>query len=179
MKKLNCITEKYRKISDAYGIIGAVGLFLMVALTFIDVFMRYFFKNPITGSQEMMQFLMIITMYGAMAISAGNGMLLTVDAFTRKFNPTLRKFLRMIFTIMCTICAILMCEKMFEQFWYYVQNPLQRSSILKWSYAPFYFFAGVGLLLLSIELILEILLCIAALRSRTEAVCEKEESADD
>lgn len=148
----------YRKVTGAFGLIGAVGLFLMVALTFFDVILRYFFKMPITGSQEMVQFLMIITMYGGMPIAAGKGMLLSVDALVTKFHPTLRKILRLVFTVACAICSCLMCWKMFEQCLYYVHNPMLTSSILKWPFTPFYAFAGLGLLLLSIEMLLEIVL---------------------
>lgn len=164
MKAFQKVVDVFRKITGAFGLIGAVGLFLMVALTFVDVILRYVFGKPITGSQEMVEFLMIITMYGGMPYAAAQGMLLTVDALVKKFHPTVRKALRFFFTILCAFCASVMCQKIFTQFLYYVDNPMLKSSILKWPYTPFYFFAALGLFLLAIELILEIVLRAAELR---------------
>ncbi len=160
MKAFNKFVKGYRKTTDIFGLLGAIGLFIMVAITFIDVFMRYFFKAPIVGSQEMVQFTMIVTMFGGMACAASRGMLISVDAVTQKFHPTVRLVLKTVFDIASGICAVLMCEKMAEQAIYYISNPMQMSSILKWSYAPFYTFAAIGLAFLSIEVIIQIVLCI-------------------
>ena len=36
----------YRKVTGVFGLLGAVGLFIMVLITFADVFLRYFLKHP-------------------------------------------------------------------------------------------------------------------------------------
>lgn len=166
--------NSYRKVTGVFGVLGAIGLFLMVLITFFDVVMRYFLKHPIVGSQEMVEFLMVITMYGGMPVAAARGMLISVDAVAKKFSPTVRKILRLFFTILCAISACLMCWKVGQQCLYYANNPMLTSSILKWSYAPFYGFASLGLGLLSIELILEIGLCILAFFKNPACVNGKE-----
>lgn len=156
MNAFNNTLNGYRKVTSAFGLLGAVGLTLMVLITFADVILRYFIHSPIVGSQEMVEFLMIITMYGGMPYAASKGMLLSVDAVTKKFHPVARNILRLVFTIMCAVAACLMCWKVSQHFTYYVGNPMLTSPILKWSYAPFYGYAALGLGLLSIEMILEI-----------------------
>lgn len=179
LKAFNKTVELFRKLTGAFGLIGAVGLFLMVALTFVDVILRYFFKSPITGSQEMVQFLMVITMYGGMPYAAAKGMLLTVDALAKKFHPAVRRSLRLFFTVLCAVSSGMMCVKIFQQFQYYLNNPMQKSSILKWPFTPFYFFAALGLFLLSVELILEIVLCAADFRRGAGPASEKEEIVNE
>lgn len=186
MKAFNKFVRGYRKTTDLFGLLGAIGLFIMVGITFIDVFMRYFFKAPIVGSQEMVQFTMIITMFGGMACAASRGMLISVDAVTQKFHPTVRLILKTVFNIASGACTILMCEKMAEQAMYYISNPLQISTILKWSYAPFYTFAAIGLAFLSIEVIIQIILCIFKFINNSQHVTmvgenqkEKEEEVID
>ena len=170
MKAFNRLTAGYRKVTDVFGLLGSIGLFLMVAITFIDVFMRYFFKAPIVGSQEMVQFTMVVTMFGGMACAASRGMLISVDAITQKFHPMLRHTLKFIFTILGAACSVIMCIKMIEQAIYYIKNPMQVSPILKWSYVPFYVFAALGLLFLSIEMIIQIVLCIFKYINKEQAI---------
>lgn len=156
LKAYNSVVSAFRKLTGIFGLVGALGLFLMVAITFVDVIMRYFIKHPIVGSQELVEFLMVITMYGGMPYAAAKGMLITVDALAKKFHPIVRRVLRFFFTVLCAACSWLMCAKVFEQFLYHLNNPMLKSSILKFSYAPFYCFAAIGLLLLAIEMTLEI-----------------------
>lgn len=165
----------YRKGTSVFSVLGGIGLFLMVLITFLDVVMRYFIHHPIVGSQEMVEFLMIVTMYGGMPFAAAKGMLLSVDAVAKKFSPVVRKTLRLVFTILCATCACLMCYKVGQQCLYYINNPMLTSSILKWSYAPFYGYAALGLGLLSIEMILEVGLCIFAFFKKDSVAVEGEE----
>ncbi len=158
LRRFKTLVEGYRKVTGLFGLVGAAGLFLMVALTFCDVILRYIFHAPITGSQEMMQFLMIITMYGGMPIAAAKGLLLSVDALAKKFHPAVRRVMSLVFTLLCTLCAALMCIKMFEQFLYYAHNPMLVSTILKWPFTPFYLFAALGLFFLAVEMLLETVL---------------------
>ena len=173
------IVGGYRKGTGVFGLLGAIGLFLMVFITFADVIMRYFFKHPIVGSQEMIEFLMVITMYGGMPFAAAKGMLLTVDAVVQKFHPTVRDVLRLIFSIACAFCACIMCYKVFQNFMYYLNNPMLKSSILGWSYAPFYGFTTLSLGLLSIEMILEIVLNVDTLVSRIKNRAKEKEGQVD
>lgn len=50
------------------GYACAVPLFLIVALTFFDVFARYLFASPVQGSAEIVQFLMALTIFAALPI---------------------------------------------------------------------------------------------------------------
>lgn len=156
MKVFEKCTNTFRTILKWWSYIGAAGLFVMVALIFIDVILRYFFGAPITGSQEMSQLLMVVIMFCGMPYAAAKGSLLAVDAITRKFKPSLRKIMRIFFYAICAFVAVMMCIKNFAQMVYYVNNPLLTTSILKLSYVPFYAIATVGLGLLAIEMALEV-----------------------
>src|SRR5918911_5437752 len=47
------------------SVMCAISLLFIMALTFVDVFMRYWFSKPITGSSEMVMFAMAILIFSA------------------------------------------------------------------------------------------------------------------
>lgn len=56
------------RFDRALGYACAAPLFLIVALTFFDVFARYLFASPVQGSAEIVQFLMALTIFAALPL---------------------------------------------------------------------------------------------------------------
>jgi TRAP-type transport system small permease protein len=50
------------------GILSAIALFAIVALTFLDVFARYLFSSPIRGAVEIIQFAMALVIFTALPL---------------------------------------------------------------------------------------------------------------
>ena len=67
--------------------ISALLLFLMMALTFVDVIGRYFFTAPIFGAAEMIQFLLAMTIFGGLSLVNARDSHITVELL----EPWLRK----------------------------------------------------------------------------------------
>jgi len=61
--------------------ISAILLFLMMALTFVDVIGRYFFTAPIFGAAEMIQFLLAMTIFGGLSLVNARDSHITVELF--------------------------------------------------------------------------------------------------
>lgn len=60
--------------------IAAIALFLMAALTFVDVVGRYF-NAPIFGAAEMIQYLLALTVFAGMGLACVSGSHIAVDIF--------------------------------------------------------------------------------------------------
>ncbi len=65
--------------------VAATGMFLMMAITFLDVIGRYFMK-PIFGAPEMIQFLLALTIFAAMGLATATHAHITVDIFTARLR---------------------------------------------------------------------------------------------
>jgi len=61
--------------------ISAILLFLMMALTFVDVIGRYFFTAPVFGAAEMIQFLLAMTIFGGLSLVNARDSHITVELF--------------------------------------------------------------------------------------------------
>lgn len=140
--------------SQAFSWMGGIALFAMCLLTFVDVFMRYFFKNPITGSQEIVAVLLILAIYGGLPCGVMQNMLVETDVITRHFPQKVQLILQCLFSAICTVVCFLMVFKVFQQTIYYVNNPNLTTQILKIHYGPFYAITGLGCTLMGLELLI-------------------------
>src|SRR5690554_7608072 len=82
-------------LDRALGFVSAIPLALIVALTFSDVFARYFFASPIPGAAEMIQFSMAITIFAALPLVTRAGGHITVDFFSYALSPNKRVYLQL------------------------------------------------------------------------------------
>jgi tripartite ATP-independent transporter DctM subunit len=67
--------------------IGAVLIFVMVGLTFVDVIMRYLFNNPINSAYEITAVLLIIAVFFTVAHTQNTKSHIRVDVLTNKLSP--------------------------------------------------------------------------------------------
>jgi TRAP-type C4-dicarboxylate transport system permease small subunit len=84
-------------------VLSATLLFIMMALTFIDVLGRYLFNSPIYGSAEMIQFLLALTIFSALGIVNADDSHIVVEVFEdriRKFIPNLHGYLIQGFSVL-------------------------------------------------------------------------------
>lgn len=75
------------RILSVLEIISAVLLFVMMALTFVDVIGRYVFTAPVFGAAEMIQFLLAMTIFGGLSLINAHDSHITVELF----EPWLKK----------------------------------------------------------------------------------------
>ncbi|MGE5148168.1 MAG: TRAP transporter small permease [Candidatus Eiseniibacteriota bacterium] len=62
-------------------VIVATIMFAMMALTFVDVFMRYLFASPIPGAFEIIQFMMALVIFCALPVVTRKEVHITVGLF--------------------------------------------------------------------------------------------------
>lgn len=69
----------------------ALFIFLMMALTFVDVVGRYLFDAPIFGASEMIQFLLAASIFSAMGIVSARDGHIAVELFTPRLEHSFPK----------------------------------------------------------------------------------------
>lgn len=91
------------RILSVLEALSAILLFLMMALTFVDVIGRYVFTAPIFGAAEMIQFLLAMTIFGGLSLINASDSHITVEVFEPWFKkriPRLQPILVQSFSVM-------------------------------------------------------------------------------
>lgn len=79
------ITKAIERITDIFNIIAVVAIVALLLLVCANVLMRYIFKNPIPGTYELTQMLMIC-LSPCMAVTIMSKQCVWVDVFTSKLG---------------------------------------------------------------------------------------------
>lgn len=80
-------------------IVGSVFLALMMIITVLDVFMRYVFSAPISGSAEMTQILLTLTVFAGFILVSRDGTHIVVSIF----EPFIARFSPRLFTLVYAV----------------------------------------------------------------------------
>ncbi len=89
--------------------IGGMAFFLiMVFLTFMDVFLRYVFRQPLRGTVEITQFMMVFGVFAGMAYCQVNKNMVGMDVITARLSEKNFWLLESLTSIMST-AILIMC----------------------------------------------------------------------
>ncbi|MGB8435581.1 MAG: TRAP transporter small permease [Burkholderiales bacterium] len=83
------------------GGFAAIILFGMMALTFVDVFMRYVVGDSIRGSFEITELMMVILIFAGLPLVSRKDEHVTVDLIEHALPAGVRKALRVIADLVC------------------------------------------------------------------------------
>ena len=86
LNKIISILDKVGVFSRWTNIAGLAALFAMVLITFVDVFMRYVFNNPIKGVLEITEVIMICAIFLAVASTYNEKGHVCIDVITEKLK---------------------------------------------------------------------------------------------
>lgn len=132
-------------------LIAATAMFLMAALTFVDVVGRYF-NAPIFGAAEMIQFLLAITVFAGLGLATVSGAHISVDIL----EPRLKRripVLHILFLRGCNILAgTLIAWQMLRIGWHGIESG-RLSIVLEWPEGWFILACGM---LAAVALILDL-----------------------
>lgn len=119
----------------------------MMMFTVTDVCLRYFFNNPIKGSNQTTEFLMVVVGFLGLAWCALKGMHIKVNLIVGRFSERTQSILDTVnHIIVIGVCALIA-----SQLWRETLVVLARgraSDLTGIPYYPFYFIAGFGFFLL-------------------------------
>ena len=82
---MKTVVKVLNKITEVFNIIAIIALGCLLLLVCANVVMRYIFKNPIPGTQDMIKLLMIC-LTPSIAVSIMSKQCIWVDVFSSKFN---------------------------------------------------------------------------------------------
>ena len=130
----------------AYVATGVLGL--MMLLTVADVFLRYFFNSPITGTTEVTEFMMVIVVFPALAYCAITRRHVQVDLLVSYFPRKVRTIIDT-FTLLATlgIFIIITCQSFLES-----MDVRTTTALLSLPHYPFYWVLTVSLALFCLSI---------------------------
>ena len=134
-------------IIEASGIVGVVILLGMMMMTVVDVIMRYFFRRPIIGSEEISTLLMVCVVFLGIAWCALKDGHISVDIITGKLSKRGRAFLNGFDNILTFALALIIAWRTFLEAMS-VKKMDVNSPLLSIPRYPFIFVTAFGFLLL-------------------------------
>ena len=97
------------------GGVAAIILFGMMALTFVDVIMRYVIGQSIRGSFEITELMMVILIFAGLPLVSRKDEHVTVDLVDHLLPLAVRKVLRVIAHLVCGVALLGMCWLMWRK----------------------------------------------------------------
>lgn len=130
-------------LSRLFGYVSTGVLGLMMMLTVADVFLRYFFNAPISGTTEITEFMLVVVVFPALAWCAVTGKHVKVDLIMTHFPPQVQAIVDSITLFLgLGIFVIITWQSFLES-----KVVDSTTSLLGLPSAPFYWVMTVGLVL--------------------------------
>ena len=123
------------------GYVASGFLIILMLLTVVDVFLRYFFNSPLTGTTEISQLMMIIIVFPALGWAAIDRAHIRVDLLVNQLpNRPKALFSSITLLIALGIYIIIAWRSFLESA---VVN--RQTSLINLPFAPFYWLMSVSL----------------------------------
>lgn len=127
-------------LSRLMGYAATAVLVLMMMLTVTDVFLRYFFNAPITGTTEITELMLVVVVFPAFAWTAVSGKHIKVDLIVDLLPPRIQKILDSItLTASLVVFIIITWRSLLE-----AMDVRSSTSLLSMPHAPFYWVLTIG-----------------------------------
>jgi TRAP-type C4-dicarboxylate transport system permease small subunit len=140
---------------DIVGFLALIALLAMMLLTTTDVFLRHFFDNPILGSIELVELLMVSVAGLSLAWCTLKSGHIRVDILISMFSKKTNRILDIVnFVFTAGICGFMVPSLI----WRYIEGTKMdiRSYVLRIPEGPFVLLLCLGYLLMFIVLIIKI-----------------------
>lgn len=136
-------------LSRLAGYLATVALGLMMILTVVDVFLRYFFNSPINGVTEITEFMMVVVVFPALAWCAITRRHVMVALLVSYFPPRVQNILDTITLLMTLgIFGIITWQSFLESL-----DVGTTSALLNLPYYPFYWVLTLGFALFCLAIV--------------------------
>jgi TRAP-type C4-dicarboxylate transport system permease small subunit len=152
--RLRAIRDGLHAVIRVVAWIAAASLVIIILTTVIHVVGRYLFKSPLTGSIELIQLLLVVTVSFSIAYTEVTKMHVSfhelVDRFPRRAHAV-------VFSIVYFVGAayfIVLSWREVVQGISFLMPIIGDTDVLHIPIAPFYFVIAIGALLLGIEMLL-------------------------
>lgn len=130
-----------RIVNRVLGYVASGFLILLMMITVIDVFLRYFFNSPLTGTTEISQLMMIIIVFPALGWAAIDRAHIRVDLLMRQFPKRPAAVINSITLLIALGVYLIITWRSFLES--AVVN--RQTSLIHLPFAPFYWLMSVSL----------------------------------
>jgi TRAP-type C4-dicarboxylate transport system permease small subunit len=137
--------------SRAAAYAASVTISLIMMLTVVDVFMRYFFTRPITGTTELTEFMMVILILSVVPAALARRHI-SVDVLTGRLTPKGQALFDAVTLTASSWLVALMGWRAFHACVFMIRNDV-RSPALDIPLYPFYVVVGAGFVFLLIAMV--------------------------
>jgi TRAP-type C4-dicarboxylate transport system permease small subunit len=148
-RETNCTVKIISDLSRFMGYIATCVLGLMMLLTVADVFMRYAFNSPITGTMEVSEFMMVIVGFLALAWCAVRYSHVKVDLVLSNFSPRVQAIVDSITMLAALGTYVVITWRSFLE----SMDVDTTASLLRVPHSPFYWVLTFGFFLLCLALV--------------------------
>ena len=145
------LEKKLHKATHLISSISQVALLLMVLLITIDVFLRTFLNNPISGVLEISEYLLLLIVFTQIAYAQKNKRHVCVDIVLNKLSVKYRLVIEIITKGISLLLFILISWQSFLQA--LVNN--ESSAVLSIPVSPFFLIIALGSILLALILLID------------------------
>lgn len=154
-KAYDTINGIFDKVSKVCLIISATVLFLVVALIFVDVAMRYILNHPVKGQQELAEMGTVLVVYFGLPFATRIRSHVRVEPITGMFSASARNILYGILDFVIVVFMVMLSVKVFQQGVNLTATPNNATLILRIPNFYIYFATSVGAILSAIEFLLD------------------------
>jgi TRAP-type transport system small permease protein len=123
-------------LETACGVLSAVALFAIMALTFFDVGGRKLLGNSIPGSLELTELLMVVVIFAAMPLVSHRGEHVTFDSLDSYLPKAIQVAQRALVHLLCGIAMLALAWLMWRTGDQFLASG-ETTAQLKFSKAPF------------------------------------------
>ncbi len=123
-------------IEKVCGLLAAVALFAIMALTFFDVGGRKMLSQSITGSLELTELLMVVVIFAALPLVSLRGEHIVFDSLDHYLPETVRKVQRALMQVLCGAALLALAWLMWQTGGKYLETG-ETTAQLKILKAPF------------------------------------------
>jgi TRAP-type C4-dicarboxylate transport system permease small subunit len=155
---VNLFSHFAKFVRMASKILMAISQGLLAILMFLsitDVIGRYLFNRPIFGTLEMSEILLVSIVFFGSAYTLYLDKQITMELLYTRLSPSAKKIVNVITRLMAFIIFGLMVWKVTEKALYFKGVNRLIPSLL-WPIYPFMLFVSLGAILISLELLIQI-----------------------
>jgi len=124
------------------GLLSALALFAIMALTFFDVLGRKFAAHSIPGSLEMTELLMVVVIFGALPLVSRRGEHVEFDSLDPYLPRWVRSAQRLVVNVLCGVVLLALGWLMWRTGGQFAENG-ETTAQLRIPKAPFLYGMGV------------------------------------
>ena len=142
-------------ISRAMTNCATFGLMILMMIIVADVFLRCFFNRPILGSIEIVEFMLLVTVFLVLPNNQYRKINIVIDIFYSRLSQKAKRVMDVIIDVTSLAIVSLLSWRAFAHFQFFLDSN-SSTDLLKMPIAPFQFILAFGWLMLGIVILLDL-----------------------